>query len=36
MYALYILTQGREEGGELNQKKVRGATVHKVGSKIPT
>ncbi len=33
--ALYLFTQeGR--GGELNREKVRGATVHTAGSKIPT
>jgi len=25
-----------EEGGKLNQREVRGATVHKAGLKIPT
>jgi hypothetical protein len=33
----YIFTQGRGGWGrELNREKVRGPTVHKAGSKIPT
>jgi hypothetical protein len=34
--AVYLPTQGRGEGGELNQREVKGATVHKAGSKIST
>jgi hypothetical protein len=36
----YLFTQGRGEGGvgtvEITKEKVRGATVHKAGSKTPT
>jgi hypothetical protein len=38
MYTVYLFTQERVEGGggELTREKVKGATVHKAGSKIPT
>jgi hypothetical protein len=32
----YLFTQGRGKGGELTREMVRGATVHKAGSKMPT
>jgi hypothetical protein len=37
VYTVYLFTQGRgvEEGRELTREKVKGATVHKVESKIP-
>jgi hypothetical protein len=35
VYTVYLFTQGRE-GGELTREKVRGAIVHKAGSKKPT
>ncbi len=34
VYTVYLFTQGR--GEERTREKVRGATVHKPGSKIPT
>ncbi len=36
VYTVYLFTQGRGEGVELTREKVRGAIVHKAGSKIPT
>jgi hypothetical protein len=33
---VFLFTQVRGEGGELTREKVRGATVHKAGLKIPT
>ncbi len=37
VYTVYLFIQGRGGGGEsLNREKVRGATVHKAESKIPT
>ncbi len=34
VHTVYLFTQGR--GGELTRDKIRGATVHKAGSNIPT
>ncbi len=34
VYIVYLFTRG--EGGELTREKIRGATVHKAGSKVPT
>jgi hypothetical protein len=36
VYTVYSFTQGKGEGEELTREKVREATVHKAGSKIPT
>ncbi len=37
MYTVYLFTQGRGEGRrEMYVEKVKGTTVHKAGSKIPT
>jgi hypothetical protein len=36
MYTVYLFTQGRGGGVEVTREKVRGETVHKAGSKIPT
>jgi hypothetical protein len=38
VYTVYVFTREEGKGGELNQREggVRGATVHKAGSKIPT
>ncbi len=33
---IYCMYSHRKGGGELTKEQVRGATVHKVGSKIPT
>jgi hypothetical protein len=38
VYTVYLFTQEKGDGvrGELKREKVRGATVYKAGSKIPT
>jgi hypothetical protein len=36
MYSIYSHREWERRVGELNREKVRGATVHKAGSKIPT
>ncbi len=35
VYSVYLFTQGRGEQGELNRREIRGARVHKAGSKTP-
>jgi hypothetical protein len=36
VYTVYLLIHTGKGGGELTREKVRGATVHKAGSKIQT
>ncbi len=36
VHTVYLFTQGRGERGRVEPEKVRGATLHKARSKIPT